>query len=406
MFRCVVEKNEQLTPSTLLLTLRYAMDESKTFGFHPGQYAALSFHKGRRISHARCFSIVSSPTEPDKIQFGIRIGGRYTHAMRTVQPGEEVDVRGPFGGFVINPQKHTELILIAGGIGITPFISMLRYVHATQYPHAVHLLYGVQDQHDIPFYEELCTLAASTPNLHITFAVSHGGVGRLVGQNVVQQRIDGALLHQAIEGKPQDKTIFICGPPPLMKSMIEAAAIRGVANDSIITEAFRQGQHRQSGKVVSWPRNMYVMGGLGIALGAFAISVNDIVKNLPAKHLVEESAAQRQLQNKSARAADLDQLVNSFPAEADAGKTASPATTQALNEAAATNTIASQPAPTATSSKTTTSTSTKTSTPTTTTPTTSTSATSNPTPTPTPAPTPTPTQPKCTTSQSGVTTCI
>lgn len=397
MYKFVVARNEQLTPGVLLLTLAYAPHESKVFGFHPGQYAAISFGSGLRRSHARCFSIASSPLDQGYIQFGIRVGGAFTHALQQVQPGELVEVRGPFGGFVVDPQHHRELVLIAGGIGITPFMSMLRFIRAASYPYSVRVLYGVQDQHDIPFYDELARIAGEVPNITITFAVSRGNIDALHEQHVVQGRVDGALLHEALEGRAQDKTVFICGPPPMMKSMVEAAAIRGVPENNIITEAFKQGKHRQTGKIVSWPRNMYIMGGVGVALGAFVISVIDIVDNLPSAHLTNATEAQKQLETPTSRSSDLDTLVNTFAAEANDTKTASPTTIEA--QAASTQTTTSSPTQTPT---------TTTATPTTTT---STAATPTTTPTPAPAPDPTPAPapaptPVCTTSQSGVTTCV
>lgn len=384
MYRYTVKRNEQLTPSVMLLTLAYDPGETKSFGYRPGQYAAIAFGHGRHVGHARCFSIASSPNNPDELQFGVRIGGKFTHGLQHIKPGDRVDVRGPFGGFIIDPQHHKELVLIAGGIGITPFMSMLRHIHSTPYPYNIKLLYGVQDQHDIPFYEEIKQIAADVPNLSVTLAVSHGDVDALKGQHVVQGRVDGALLHEALENRPAEKTVFICGPPPMMNSLVEAAAIRGVPNEQIVTEAFKQGQHRQTGKITSWPRNMYVLGGVGIVIGGFVITALDIVKNLPTKHLTNDANAQRALQSKSSRAADLDTLVNSFAPDANTGKTASPAAAKAIEDAK--QAAASSTSTSGSSSS-------------------STSPTTTTTPTPKPAPAPAP-APVCTTSQSGVTTCV
>lgn len=395
MYRFIIERIDQLTPGIIGLTLRYGPGETKILGFHPGQYAAISFTRRGHISHARCFSIASSPTNLETIQFGIRVGGHFTSALSKAKPGDTVYVRGPYGGFVFDPAFHEEAIFAAGGIGITPFMSMLRYLHATQYPHTLHLLYGIQSQDDIPFFDELSAIDKDMPNLHITYAVSHGAVDKLVGLHAVQGRVDGALLHEALENRPAEKTVFICGPPPFMNSLTEAAKIRGVPSSSIITEAFKQGPNRQTGKVVSWPRNMYILGGLGVAIGGFAIMVGDIISNLP-KVPFTTASAKRQLHSGSQRANDLDSLVNSFPSEDQTDKADSPAVTSALQAATPTQT------PTTTSTASTTRT-TSTSSPAPT----SSGTTSTPTPAPTPAPAPAPKPaPVCTTTQSGVTTCV
>ncbi len=393
MYRFIVENNEWLTPTTMLLTLRYSPNETKILSYHSGQYAAIAFSRHGRVSHTRCFSIASSPSELDMLQFGIRVNGRFTKALNDVKPGDDLFVRGPYGGFVFDTDVHQEAVFAAGGIGITPFMSMLRYLRATQYPHNLHLLYGVQSQDNIPFLEELRSIETTMPNLHVIYGVNHGDIDKLAGLNVVRGRVDGAMLHEALEGRPAEKSVFICGPPPFMNNLSTAARIRGVPSDSIITEAFKQGSHRQTGKVVSWPRNTYILGGLGIAVGGFVITVTDIVKNLPTTTLTNSSSAQRQLLSTSSRANDLDTLVNHFPDETDASKTASPATAQAINDAkAATQTTASSSQ--ATSSGTTARTTSN-----------ATSASTTKTSTPTPAPAPAP-APKCTTTQSGVTTCV
>lgn len=399
MYRYVVERNEPLTSSTLLLTLRHADEERKIISYHSGQYAAISFLHKKRLSHARCFSIASSPTDGDALQFGIRVGGRFTRALQKATPGDTVFVRGPFGGFVIDETRHRDVILIAGGIGITPFMSMLRTLRATQYPHAVHLLYGVQSQDDIAFIDELRAMVASWPQLHMVLGVSHGDIDKVADMHAAQGRIDASMLHEALEGRPAEKTVFICGPPSFMQSMVESAKIRGVPNAQIITEAFKQGSHRQTGKVVSWPRNMYVLGGLGMAVGAFAILINDIISNLP-KTPFSAGAANQQLHASSKRATDLDALVNSFPAEVASQKSNSPGAALAMGsgtdeQSAAANApttsttqnapVSQAPAPSSTTSNTT-----------------APPATASPPPSQ-PA---TPPQPVCTTSQSGVTTCV
>jgi ferredoxin-NADP reductase len=385
MYRYTVVSNEPLSPTTLLLTLKPGDETRYPIGYYPGQYAAISFRHGHLISPARCFSLTSSPHDTSHIQFSIRIGGRFTHKLQTIAPGEEVDVRGPYGGFVIDPDRHKELIFAAGGIGIAPFMSMLRHAAATHDSRPVTLLYGVQTQDDIPFLDKIIELERQLPNLHVTFAVGRGESDKLAGQRVVTGFIDDKLLQTAIDGRPSDKTLFICGPPPFMNALIAASKRQGAPQDQLITEAFKQGNHRQTGKVISWPRNMYALGGLGLSLGALTLLVNDIVKDLPKTPLKMNGSAQFQLRsNTTLRESDLDTLINSYAYKVEAGKTVSPSTATALNDARIPETIAvdSGSVPASQSSN-------------------GTYTAPSPTTTATTAP-----APKCTTTQSGVTTCI
>ncbi len=396
MYQFTVESNEWLTPSTILLSLQRSPDEHKAIGYFPGQYAAIAYSHNGRPSFARCFSITSSPSELDKLQFSIRVQGRFTRRLSSIEPGSDIVVRGPYGGFVLDPIKHHEVIFIAGGIGIAPFMSMLRHMHATDYPHRVDLLYSVHDQTDIAFVDELRTLEREMHNLNIVYAVSTGETKSLAGQHVSRGRLDAATLQTAIDGRPNEKTIFICGPPPFMNSIVSLAVAHGMPSASIITEAFNQGNHLQTGKVLSWPRNMYALSAIGVALGSVAIMVADIVKNLPSTPLVDDTAARSQLHSKNGREQDLDTLIKGLSSNLENGRTDSPATTRAISEA---NAAASAAVVTSTAPPQTNNTSPKTSNPTTT----STASVSlSPAPAPTPAPAP---KPVCITSPSGVTTC-
>lgn len=371
-----VVANERLTPSTIRVTLELDAKNKRPFIFSPGQYAAISFIRNGRPSVARCFSIVSSPTRVNQLQFSMRTHGRFTLALAKVNIGDVVRVRGPYGGFVYDPERHGDSIFIAGGIGITPFMSMVQYATDIQSTRRVSLIYGVQSQDDVPFHAELDSLVVRNPNLDVTYAVSKGSVDAITVGQVVNGRVTPELLRSKLAGT--SKTVFICGPPAFMKGMVKSLTGLSVPRSQIITEAFNQGPSRQTGKVASWPQNMYTLGALGVGLGSLAIMVSEIVKSLPNVPLTAADGASTPLTSSGQREKDLDTLVNSLTENSN--RPDSPTVTAAL--AAAQSTVSS-PAPQRS--------------------TTSAPVVSNPAPTP--APTPAPVQPKCTTSQSGVTTC-
>lgn len=373
MHKYYLKSNDQLTPGTIRLRLQAKRGSKQLPQFEPGQYAAISFKRHGRPSVARCFSIVSSPNDTSELQFSMRARGRFTTALSKLKPGDEVDVRGPYGGFVFDPDRHSDSIFIAGGIGITPFMSMMAYATETQSPRELQLIYGVQTQDDVPFVDELRSYVAHNPNLHVTLAVDRGEVDKLAPFDISMGRISPELLHNALAGG--GKTVFICGPPPFMNGIMKTLVAQGVPKNRIITEAFNQGSHRQTGKVVSWPQNMYVLSALGVAIGSVAVMIGDILKVLP-NNLADEKAAATPLYSGSQREQDIDALVNKL--QASGSRPDSPTLTNALNAVAASS---SQSTPTTTTTTTTTAPS-------------------------APAPAPVVTQPKCTTSQSGVTTCV
>src|ERR1035438_1267772 len=120
----------------------------------PGQYAAISFRKFGRWSPVRCFSIVSNKNE-DLLQFAMRPNGLFTSNVARLKPGTKVRVQGPYGNFTIDEEYDDRIIMLAGGIGITPFISMLRYAKLTRLNKPIILLYACKSIDDLPFYEEI-----------------------------------------------------------------------------------------------------------------------------------------------------------------------------------------------------------------------------------------------------------
>lgn len=394
MYTYFVQSVEQITSSTLLLTLEKSSEESHIFSFQPGQYAAISFMRKGRPSAARCFSVVSSPTDQNILQFSMRTRGRYTSALTKLKKGDQVSVRGPFGGFVFDTERDQNAVFIAGGIGITPFMSMMQFATKLEIKNDITLIYGVASQDDIPFKEMLDEMEAKNPHLKIVYVVGGGPTNKLPHKTVATGFINADILDLYAEHYTE-ATYFICGPPPLMNGLVKVLQAKNVPKYRLITEAFAQGSHRQTGKVHSWPQNMYILSGVGIAMGSFAVMVADMVNSLPQTNLVKGDGAIDLLSDQTDREKDLDALVNNLPRLKEK-KTNSKAVAKALRDArkkSSSNSGSSDPvyyyAPSTSASSSSGGSS-------------SGGSSSSGGGSSTPAPTP---DPVCTTSQSGVTTC-
>ena len=403
MHKYTVSTVERITPSTLLLTL-HLKDGEAAFSHHAGQYAAISFTRHGRPTPMRCFSIVSAPYEENILQFSMRARGHFTKGIAELTPGSTVTVEGPFGGFVMTNPRDLKTIFLAGGIGITPFMSMVRQANEQSYQNEICLFYSCANQDDVPFYTELQQLQVTNPRLEVRYFIGQGPTDKLQGASVYTGRITPEAIDMVASSNYGDKSFFICGPPPFMNGMLKLLRSKGVATTNLITEAFSQGPNRQTGKIRNWPFTMYAFGAVGMVVASFTIMITDLLKTLPSGVF---AATQQQTPqgNVNARQKDLDQLVNSFasapnPAPSSIALTTpvtSTSTTPQKTTAVGTSTpssgtskrIVSTPTPAPT---TTTPTPTVTSTPT--------PAPTTTTPTPTPAPTPV-----CKTSPSGVTTC-
>ena len=389
-----VTNNQQITPSTLLITLKSS--EGHSFLFEPGQYAAINGFKGHRPMPIRCFSMVSSPTENEALQFSMRIKGKFTNALAKLKPGEKVNVQGPYGGFVLGQNQHKKIVMLAGGIGITPFISMIRYAAMLQTDTQIRLLYSVANQDDVPFFEEILAREKQNKNFSATFVVSDGPIDKLKGAKTASGRITVETIEKCAEVIYGDvSTVFYtCGPPPFMKGMIQGLKSRKVARSRIISEAFSQGSHHQTGKVRDWPYSMYALSALGLSAGFIAVMASDLIKLIPKNLTTEDNKQLTSANASSARENDLDKLVEELGGFST-GAPVSEATQAALDQAAA-NEAANAAATGTTYAKSSTSSSVTTSSSTSG----STSGTTTTTTAPAPAPTPT-----CTTTQSGVTVC-
>lgn len=375
------------TPSTLVLTLKQPPEE-RLFSFLPGQYAAFSFYRHGRPTPARCFSIVNSPNEHRLIRFSMRSRGRFTKAASQLKAGDPVDVRGPFGGFVLDLAGNDEIVMLAGGIGITPFMSMLSYADDEKLKNRIKLFFSNQTQDDIPFRKEIRELERSNSNFEALHVIGKGPVDKLSHTKAVEGMLDESLLTKELSDDYGGKTYYICGPPPFMNAMLKLLRAKDVADEKILTEAFAQGPNRQTGKILSWPKNVYALSAAGLAIGSFVVMISDLLKTLPpSTYLNSNSISAKALLTDSSRQTDLDALVNDLPAssakshESPALKNAIAKAKEANAKTAAANTSTNS-SPQQAPSQTTTS----------------------PPASPTPAPA-VPTK-QCTTSQSGVTTCV
>jgi ferredoxin-NADP reductase len=139
-----------------------------------------------------------------------------------LQPGEEVKADGPEGDFVIEDETRN-YIFVAGGIGVTPFRSILVEAHALSKQLPVNLLYANRDE-DVPFKDQLEGLAADNPNLKIEYFISPNTLSAAL----IKQRADDA----------ENPLIFLSGPEPMVKSLAAELESLGVSKDSIKLDDF------------------------------------------------------------------------------------------------------------------------------------------------------------------------
>jgi uncharacterized protein len=221
--------------------------------FKPGQYLTFSLQvpgngDAELQQVTRCYSLSDAPASghyrvtikrvpapPGKPDVPAGVSSNYFHDR--VQVGDTLQLRAPAGHFYIDAESHTPVVLIAGGIGITPMMSMLRWCLQHQPQREVHLFYGLRNGHEHAYKEALVAMAAQTPNVHLHVVYSRPLPGdRLQVDYQHQGHVDIALLKQQLpHGAHQ---FYLCGPGAMMESLVPALSQWGVATQDIHFEAF------------------------------------------------------------------------------------------------------------------------------------------------------------------------
>lgn len=224
--------------------------------FRPGQFLtfALDVASGggdgapARRAVTRCYSLSDRP-DPEQYRVTIKRvpappdhpevlpGLSSNHFHDHVRVGDLLRVKAPSGHFFIEPDPTVPAVLIGGGIGITPMMSMLRWCIANQPQRAVHLYYGVRNSDEHAFKASLAEMAASHPTLRLHIAYSRPLAADTLGRDYQHAgHVDIDLLRGTLpHGRHQ---FYVCGPPTMMQTLVPALAAWGVPVEDIHYEAF------------------------------------------------------------------------------------------------------------------------------------------------------------------------
>ncbi len=225
-------------PTRDVVTLEICDDQGREiFKFKPGQYVMVSFRNERgKMESRHSFSIASSPMDKHSFRLGIKVTGRFTGGLASLKAGDEVYVIGPYGKFVFREQVHHDLVMIAGGIGITPFISILNYAAEKKLSNKLSLMYSNRLLADTAFYNEIRELALRNPNFRPRFFVTNEKLDTLE-PDVREGRISSAAIRDFV-GDVRGKTFFVCGPKPFMDAMKASLISLGADEAQIENEEF------------------------------------------------------------------------------------------------------------------------------------------------------------------------
>jgi ferredoxin-NADP reductase len=230
-----------LTTLATTLTSRETVAEG-TMAFHFRKPDGFRFKPGQAIDlvlgdlrHA--YSIVSAPFE-DELVIATRMrDSEFKRALKAAVPGSHAGIDGPFGSLTLHKDAARPAVLIAGGIGITPFVSILRQAAADRLAHRIVLLYSVRRPADAAFLEELRELEARNPNFRVVATVTQPhAIGR--GWKGESGHIDARLLER-IQGEIGPRPVYyLAGPPAMVAGLRQALEGVKVDDEDIHAEEF------------------------------------------------------------------------------------------------------------------------------------------------------------------------
>lgn len=200
----------------------------------PGQFALLSLTSPHVSREFHPFTIASTPTRPDRIRFTIRCCGDWTNRIGALDKGTPARILGPFGRFshlFLKPKR--EIIMIAGGIGITPMLSMLRYMNDADHARRITLVWSNRTRAHLFDSDELEAIGQKLTGFRwVPIFTREKNTGGQSG------RMDRSALKMLLNGCSRDAAIFLCGPPAMVANIRAALRQMGFPSGSIYNEAF------------------------------------------------------------------------------------------------------------------------------------------------------------------------
>ncbi|MDN5917585.1 MAG: ferric reductase-like transmembrane domain-containing protein [Pseudonocardia sp.] len=231
-FRVREVRAESPSVSTLVLTRR-GRHTGGTW-FRPGQFAWLRLDRHALEEHP--FTIASSAQESGRAEFTVRHTGDFAATLRDLRTGTPVWVDGPYGAFTSDGVPGTGLVLIAGGVGITPMMSMLRTAADRGDKRPFRLVVHARDRGDLLFRAELAQLRTRL-DLRVTEVLRRP----VIGWDGATGPIDTGLLAATLtdlDNPHRRVDYFVCGNPRLVDDALGTLATLGVPEDRVHTEQF------------------------------------------------------------------------------------------------------------------------------------------------------------------------
>jgi ferredoxin-NADP reductase len=232
--RARIKEKQEVAKGTLFVTIDLLGEE---VDFRPGQYFHVTLpnlgdddEKGLR----RHITVVTSPNEKGALGFATRMrDSAFKRTLGELPVGSEVEVEPPKGKFVLPEETARPLVFVAGGIGITVFRSMLRYIREERLPYRVTLIYSNRDRESTAFLDELRELEQSLPDFRLILTMTEDP-----GWDGETREVDGEFVRDYLDEDLNQYTFLVAGPPAMAEGVQKALAEAGVQDENVIAERY------------------------------------------------------------------------------------------------------------------------------------------------------------------------
>jgi ferredoxin-NADP reductase len=220
-------------------TTAFQFERPADFDFKPGQCVDLTLPEPPETDgegNVRAFSVASSPFE-NQLMFATRMRDTaFKRWLKQMPLGAEVKITPAMGSFTLHKNPARAAVFLSGGIGITPFLSILRQADRDRLPHKLHLFYSNRRPEDAPFLETLQLLERSNPNFELICTMTQMPKSRMKW-NGETGRIDKEMLSRHLSNL-HGLIYYVAGPPAMVAGLRKMLVGAGIDEDDIRSEDF------------------------------------------------------------------------------------------------------------------------------------------------------------------------
>jgi ferredoxin-NADP reductase len=213
-------------------TFEFVLEKPDNFNFRAGQHAEIKILNPKyndEKGNSRFFSFVSSPDEKN-LCFAFRVGpSAFKKNLFELEIGSQLEINGPYGSMLLPKNENNSLVFLAGGIGIAPFISMIRYTINNNLKNEIYLFYFNHSKEKTAYFDELNNYSAQN-KIKVFFIMTEENQTQTIHKEIILENLTNDIIKNSI--------FYIAGPPLFNKNIFENLVEINIPEEKIKFEDF------------------------------------------------------------------------------------------------------------------------------------------------------------------------